>query len=130
MHPVPESLIGHPATTTHHYHYPNLDSGPMGNSTVGRPRPRLFRCGSGSRLGPSPAFMDPRLLPPATAALLDPIFAPYDNSTLSGEQDLDLEDELARVSGLDPIPPGMRRRVNSFESLHRLPGGCEFASIL
>ncbi|THD28950.1 Cell adhesion molecule [Fasciola hepatica] len=123
MHPGPESLVGHPVTTAHHYHYPNLESGPMGNSTVGRPRPRLFRCGSGSRLGPSPTFMDPRLLPPATAALLDPMFAPYDNSTLSGEQDLDLEDELARVSGLGPIPPAMRRRVNSFESLHRLPGG-------
>ncbi|VDP76496.1 unnamed protein product, partial [Echinostoma caproni] len=122
IHAGPDPMIGQSAASTHHYHYPNLDTGQIGNSTVGR-RPRLIRCGSGSRLGPSPAFVDPRLLPPATAALIDPIFAPYDNSTLSGEPDLDLEDELARVSGLGPIPPGMRRRVNSFESLHRLPGG-------
>ncbi|CAH8604106.1 unnamed protein product [Heterobilharzia americana] len=100
----------------HHYHYPNLDS-TIGNSTLGRPH--LIRVSSSGRLRLAQHMIDPRLVPPSTAALIDPVMlAPYDNGTLEGGDCDDTTDEFARASVLGPL-----RRVNSFESLHRLPGG-------
>ncbi|CAH8655175.1 unnamed protein product, partial [Dicrocoelium dendriticum] len=109
----PDSLI---TPSGHHYHYPNLEM-PIANSTVGRPR--LVRVGSANRLHTLPGFIDPRLLTPSTAALIDPMMAPYDNSTLGG----DLDDDTSRISVIGPMHVGLQRRVNSFESLHRIPRG-------
>ncbi|VDQ11221.1 unnamed protein product [Trichobilharzia regenti] len=65
----------------HHYHYPNLDS-TVGNSTLGRPSHHLIRVGSSGRLRLAQHMIDPRLVPPSTAALIDPvILAPYDNGS-------------------------------------------------
>ncbi|KER27243.1 hypothetical protein T265_05647 [Opisthorchis viverrini] len=97
-----------PFAGPHHYHYPNMNA-----VTVGRPT--LLRVGSGGRLS---GFVDPRLLSPATAALIDPVLAPYDNSTL-GVGDLDFDSTLVGVPLVGHVDTGFRRRVNSFESLHR-----------
>lgn len=102
----------------HHYHYPNLDNA-FANSTLGHPR--IIRVGSSGRLKITTANLDPRLLPPGAAALIDPALAPYNNGTLECDPALDLDEEFARVSVLDSLRGGLRRRVNSFDSLHRFP---------
>uniref|UniRef100_A0A5K4EWD3 Putative cell adhesion molecule n=1 Tax=Schistosoma mansoni TaxID=6183 RepID=A0A5K4EWD3_SCHMA len=106
----------------HHYHYPNLDSS-IGNSTLGRPH--LIRVGSSGRLRLAQHMIDPRLVPPSTAALIDPMMlGPYDNGTLEGNDSENTVDEfVARGSVLGPLRNGMIRRINSFESLHQLPRG-------
>ncbi|CAL8072292.1 unnamed protein product [Calicophoron daubneyi] len=111
----PDTMVSVPG---HHYHYPNLDG--VGSSTLGPPR--MFPMETAGRLRATQAFVDPRLLTPSAAALIDPMLAPYDNSTLGADADLD--DEFGPISSvMRQTQPGLRRRVNSFESLHRLPRG-------
>lgn len=116
----PDSMIT--TMSGHHYHYPNLDSS-IGNSTLGRPH--LIRVGSSGRLRLAQHMIDPRLVPPSTAALIDPMMlGPYDNGTLEGNDSENTVDEfVARGSVLGPLRNGIIRRINSFESLHQLPRG-------
>ncbi|KAK4467847.1 hypothetical protein MN116_008768 [Schistosoma mekongi] len=118
----PDSMIT--TLSGHHYHYPNLDSSFGGGSST-LSRPHLIRVGSSGRLALLPQHMiDPRLIPPSTAALIDPMMlGPYDNGTLEGGDSEGTVDEFSRSSVLGPLRNELTRRVNSFESLRQLPRG-------
>ncbi|KAH8857259.1 Down syndrome cell adhesion molecule [Schistosoma japonicum] len=95
----PDSMIT--TLSGHHYHYPNLDSSIGGGSST-LSRPHLIRVGSSGRLALLPQHMiDPRLIPPSTAALIDPMMlGPYDNGTLEGGDSEGTVDEFSRSSVL------------------------------
>ncbi|CAH8550166.1 unnamed protein product [Schistosoma turkestanicum] len=100
--------------STHHYHYPNLDStidDGDDSSTLGRPHHhphhhhQLLRVGSSERLRLAQHLMDSRLLirpPPSsssTAALIDPILlGPYNNDGTLLDEEEEEEEEGHDVS--------------------------------